>query len=76
MVKNITFRADEVIIRKAREKALKNKTSLNNEFRLWLTNYIGDIGETLIRKSYVHIMKKLEYARLRRKPTRDHLNKR
>lgn len=73
MVKNITFKADEVIIRKAREKALKNKTTLNNEFRFWLTNYIG---EKQISKSYVNIMKKLEYARLKRKPTRVNLNER
>lgn len=71
MVKNITFAVDEALIRKAREKALKNNTTLNNEFRLWIATYVGQKQN---RKTFVDIMKKLDYTRLKRKPTRDHMN--
>ena len=54
-MKNITFNADEPLIRKAREKAAKENTTLNNHFREWLESYVA-------RKSpvseYREIMKK------------------
>jgi len=36
MMKNITFTADEDLIRKAREKARREHRSLNKLFRRWL----------------------------------------
>jgi hypothetical protein len=36
MLKNITLSADEELIRKAREKAQKEHTTLNASFRQWL----------------------------------------
>lgn len=39
LVKNITFSAEEDLIRKARERAAAKQTTLNDEFRKWLENY-------------------------------------
>ncbi len=38
-MKNITFSADEGLIRKARERAVHEHTNLNAAFREWLTRY-------------------------------------
>ena len=38
-MKNITLSADDELIEAAREKAKRNKTTLNSEFRLWLKRY-------------------------------------
>ena len=73
MTKNITLTADETVIRKAREKAFKNKTTLNNEFSLWLEKYIE---EKQSGKNFTEIMKKLDYARLKKKPSREEMNER
>ena len=40
-MKNITLSADEHLIQLAREKARKEHTTLNNEFRRWLASYAG-----------------------------------
>ena len=39
MLKNITFSANEELIRKARERAASERTTLNEEFRRWLEKY-------------------------------------
>lgn len=39
MSKNITFSADEALIEEAREAARADNTTLNEQFRLWLTHY-------------------------------------
>jgi hypothetical protein len=46
-MKNITFSADERIIEEAREEARRRNTTLNEEFRRWLSEYAGreDRGE-------------------------------
>jgi hypothetical protein len=36
MARNITFTADEALIAEAREAALAEGTTLNEQFRLWL----------------------------------------
>lgn len=38
-MKNITFSADEKLIEKARERARKENTTLNQRFREWLEDY-------------------------------------
>lgn len=38
-MKNITLSADEGLIEAARERARAENTTLNEQFRLWLTNY-------------------------------------
>lgn len=38
-MKNITLSADEHLIEVARQRALTEKTTLNEQFRCWLENY-------------------------------------
>ncbi len=39
-MKNITLSADENLIEAARRKAVSEHTTLNQQFRLWLENYV------------------------------------
>lgn len=39
MIRNITFTADETLIEDARQVAREEKTTLNEQFRLWLETY-------------------------------------
>ncbi|MFC2171275.1 hypothetical protein ACFLU6_01430 [Acidobacteriota bacterium] len=73
MVKNITVSAEESLIRKAREKAKREKKSLNSIFREWLAKYVG---QDQAGKNYETLMEKLRYARSGKKFTRDELNER
>ena len=41
IVKKITFSADENLIEAARRRAVEEHTTLNEQFRLWLRNYVG-----------------------------------
>ena len=38
-MKNVTLSADETLIEAARERARAERTTLNEQFRLWLTDY-------------------------------------
>jgi hypothetical protein len=38
-MRNITFSADERLIEAARDRALRERTTLNEEFRRWLKAY-------------------------------------
>lgn len=40
-MKNITLSADERLIEEAREKAQREHTTLNEQFRRWLEAYVG-----------------------------------
>jgi len=40
-MKNITLSADEKLIEAARERARAKRTTLNDEFRRWLAEYVG-----------------------------------
>ena len=40
-MKNITLSADERLIEEARDKARSANTTLNEEFRRWLSDYVG-----------------------------------
>jgi len=40
-MKNITLSADEQLIELARDRARKENTTLNKEFRRWLASYAG-----------------------------------
>jgi plasmid stability protein len=73
MIKNITFRLDDDLIRRAREKAAHEGTSVNAVFRQWLRDYAGPeaaVGE------YRALMQRLGYARAGRKFTREEMNER
>ena len=73
MLKNITFSAEEELIAQARARAESENTTLNNEFRRWLTKYAQQIrdGEELER-----LMNHFHYVRVGRKFSRDELNER
>ena len=40
-MKNITLSADEGLIEAARQRAAKENTTLNEQFRRWLADYVG-----------------------------------
>lgn len=72
-MKNITLSADEHMIKLAREKAHKNKKTLNTLFREWLTRYVKNEPHV---SNYSIIMKKLKYANAGKHFNRDELNER
>jgi hypothetical protein len=73
MLKNIALSAEEEIIRKAREKAQHEHTTLNATFRQWLRRYVS----TGTNKSdFKALMEKLSYAQPGRSFTRDEMNER
>ena len=39
-MKNITLSADEALIEAARQRAVKENTTLNEQFRQWLERYV------------------------------------
>ncbi len=45
-MKNITLSADEDLLRKAKDKARQNRTTLNALFRKWLDDYTRDRNTT------------------------------
>ena len=73
MLRNITLSAELQLLRRAREKAMKEKRSLNYLFREWLSHYVTQ-GKTI--HQYHDLMKKLNYANPGRKFLRDELNER
>ncbi|MCB0840846.1 MAG: hypothetical protein KDD63_28210 [Bacteroidetes bacterium] len=73
MLKNITLSADEKLIQLAREKAKKEKTSLNQQFRQWLIKYLST-GQS--RDNYQDLMKTLMYVNPGKTFSREELNER
>jgi hypothetical protein len=73
MKKNITLSAEEELIRKAREKAAREKSSLNAVFRQWLSRYVGH--ETS-RSRYDDLMNTLSYVQPGRNFSREDMNER
>ncbi|MBN1290416.1 MAG: hypothetical protein JXB48_01130 [Candidatus Latescibacteria bacterium] len=73
MLKNITMSAEEELIRKAREKANKEHTTLNASFRQWLKQYINRNTKTI---DFDTFMEQLNYAEPGRKFSREELNER
>ncbi len=73
MLKNITFSAEEDLIKKARTKASLQNSTLNNAFRAWLQWFASsDTTDT----DYRTFMKKLSYVKPGRTFSRDELNER
>jgi len=73
MVKNITLSAPEELIKQAREKAAKERTSLNERFREWLKSYIGVKN---FDSEYKKLVERLDYVDSGGKFTRDEMNER
>ncbi|MBU2601682.1 MAG: hypothetical protein KKA32_05875 [Actinobacteria bacterium] len=73
MLRNVTLSADEELIALAREKAARQGTTLNSQFRVWLHAYIDQEQASC---GYRELMRELAYARPGRRFTRDELNAR
>ncbi len=73
MLKNITLSADEELIRKAREKAQREQTTLNESFRKWLLQYVNAEARA---KDFDELMQSLPYVRPGRKFSREEMNER
>lgn len=73
-MKNITLSADEQLIEAARERARREQTTLNEQFRRWLASYADTAGRV---QRYDALMAPLR-GRLKvgRKLTRDEMNER
>ena len=72
-MKNITLTADEHLIEKARERARRNRTTLNEAFRAWLASYANPADATA---RFDALMDRLSYAGSGRRLTRDEMNER
>lgn len=73
MLKNITLSAEEELIARAREKASRQGTTVNSQFRLWLRAYVE---QEQASRSYRELMREIDYASAGRRFTRDELNAR
>jgi hypothetical protein len=73
MLANITFSAEQELIRKAREKAMSEKTTLNVAFRKWLKQYAE---KERISEEYDQVMESLKHVYSGRKFSRDEMNER
>jgi hypothetical protein len=71
MKKNVTLSADEELIRKAREKAQKEHTTLNAEFRKWLQRFVSTDKRSI---NFEALMDSLSYANSGRSFSRDEMN--
>jgi hypothetical protein len=73
MLKNITLSAEEQLIARARDKAEERGTTLNSEFRVWLSAFVE---QEQAARGYQELMSRLEYVRPGRRFTREELNAR
>ena len=73
-MKNITLSADEALIEAARGRAASEKTTLNEQFRLWLADYAHARGRM---QRYESVMQGLRgQMKVGRKLTREAMNER
>ena len=70
---NVTLSADDVLIQRAREKAMREYLTLNALFRQWLRSYVGQTGRPA---AFRDLLASLAYADAGRSFTRDELNER
>ncbi|MBN2410706.1 hypothetical protein JXQ31_03370 [candidate division KSB1 bacterium] len=73
MLKNITLSAEEEHIQKARDKARREHTSLNNMFRQWLKQVVN-ADKTI--NNYDSLMNSFHYVSPGKKFSRDEMNER
>jgi hypothetical protein len=73
MLKNITFSADEDLIRRARERAAADRTTLNDEFRRWLEKYVERPESA---EAFADLMELFKYVRPGRTFSREEMNER
>ena len=73
-MKNVTLSADEGLIEAARRRAATERTTLNAQFRLWLSDYVGREQQAAVATA---VMGELQgKMRVGRKLTRDEINER
>lgn len=73
-MKNITLSADEKLIEAARERARKEHTTLNEQFRLWIKDYAQHKQRM---QHYDAVVAELRgKVRIGRRLTRDEMNER
>lgn len=77
MLKNITFSADENLIREARRQAALENTTLNALFREWLEQYVAQDGtaQDAASRQFNELIGRLGF-RFDRKYTREEMNER
>ncbi len=73
MLKNITLSAEKSLIRRARERAITENSTLNAEFRNWLTQYVERPQNA---DEFWALMDQLAYAKPGRTFSRDEMNER
>ena len=73
VLKNITLSADEELIAQAREEAQKRGTTLNDQFRVWLAEFVE---QERAARGYQQLMARLDHARPGRRFSREDLNER
>jgi hypothetical protein len=73
MLKNVTLSAEDVLIKKVREKAKKEQRTLNELFREWMRRYINKSDPI---KGYNEFMEHIDYANAGRKFSREEMNER
>jgi len=72
-MKNITFSAKESLIKKARERARTENTSLNKRFQEWLEQYASRDEN---KDEFENIMDRLGYADPGKTFSREEMNER
>ena len=72
-LKNITLSADADLIRKVREKARREHTTLNANFRRWLRQYLSKGSKTADFQSF---MSSMDYVHPGRRFSREEMNER
>jgi hypothetical protein len=73
VLKNVTLSAEERLIEQAREKARRERRTLNAVFREWLRRYVGQESGS---SGYAELMEKLSHVRPGKRFTREELNAR
>lgn len=72
-MKNITLSADPELIKRSRDRAQRENTTLNEVFRRWLQRYAG---QEALANEYQEIMTRLAYADAGRTFNREEMNER
>lgn len=73
-MRNITLSAEESLIEAARRRAAAQHTTLNAQFRLWLSDYVGQ--ETRAAQAMRTVREIQGKLRVGRKLTREEMNER
>ncbi len=73
MLQNITLSAEKKLIQRARQRAKVENTTINAEFRRWLTQYVE---RPRAITDFASLMSSLEYVRPGKAFSRDELNER